>query len=942
MRLLTKEMFSQVQSFFQKAFNIYPGETKSALKFALLGFLWTFGVTCGLKFADALFLIHIGADSLPRLYTLTSCGMLIIASLLLYLFHRYTSSRLFLFVIALGILFYAFILAYISSNENAESDWLWYALRMAGSFLFSVLMTCYWTFVDQYHHLQDAKRLYALFSSTLFIGAACTGAVMSSGALSLENVIFLIIVLLAATFFWVTKITKSVSPIIHEDIEPEGQGTEETSTFRFLLQSILSSPFTLLLMASNFLLQLLQVTTEYNYMSTFQNYFSTQPIDLVGEGTEAQLTQFLGQWLSIVSAANLFFGLFVYSRIIRRFGVTSMLLTTPTLLIFSFSGWSLTQAILFPLIGFFVVEGTISVVDDNNFNLLLNAVPTKLKYKIRIIIESFFEPIGMLTSAILLHLFQNESKVVGLVLAGCALLVGLGLRSQYLKALFSNLHENAIHFHRMIEDWILKMSDKEQRSTVHRLLAILRGGDERACLFACEWLLAFEDRDILQRLLTYTGQMSLKLKIELLYLFEHSLFAKEEIVLDALKNWSEDSPELKGPVNFYLSKQGLLHPEKVMVDLNSPDKLLQGAAITALKESYAELPPHIAAQYRHLAEKQLKKLLESPNEEDVSMGLKLLGVQETYQDIDILISYLDNPSIKIARTAAQAIAEAETIDSVKQASALLDRLPRISDNETRLACLKALGKTYDSSLVNSIIESSIHFRPNERRLIETIVLQMGLKTVPILISLVKDNETHDRSRMLAGRILGKLSLPQLRSNLQDIIRQEIERAYFYYIHAQTLDARFPNLDLGILKETLFTGYQSVLDFIIQLLGAAGEAEDVELLSRSIRSRNPKVRAHVVETLEKTCEHSIFRLLRPLVEELPTEEKIKAYLKSGYTLLSLSELLDKMGKSSAQMDKIVAATLKYQLNMPNWRESLRQQMLQKDEIFHHFAYDLLDS
>lgn len=50
----------------------------------------------------------------------------------------------------------------------------------------------------------------------------------------------------------------------------------------------------------------------------------------------------------------------------------------------------------------------------------------------------------------------------------------------------------------------------------------------------------------------------------------------------------------------------------------------------------------------------------------------------------------------------------------------------------------------------------------------------------------------------------------------------------------------------------------------------------------------------------------------------------------------------MSASSAQIDQIIAAAMKYHLDLPNWRESLRQQMSRQDEIFHHFAYELLEA
>jgi hypothetical protein len=928
----------------QRIFNIYPGEERHALIFAFLGFIWAFGATCGLKFADALFLLHVGAESLPQAYTMISCGMFGLAFVLLYAFHKFSSYRIYLTTLLLGVSFYLFVFICRLFHIGESSQWLWYALKLAGFYLFAVLMTCYWTFIDQYHHLQDAKRLYSLFSSTIFLGAASTGLLMHSGLLDLEHLIVLIIGLLAFTYYWVSKIAHDMPVIAHEDTEQEGQVYEQGNYFKFFIKSILSSRFTLLLMTSNFLIYLLLVITEYNYMFTFENYFAAQHDSNAGGGTEASLTLFLGQCLATVSVSNLIFGLFVYSRLVRRFGISSLLLITPILLIIAFTGWSVSSSLVFPLIGFFVVEGTLYVIDDSNFNLLLNAVPTKLKYKIRVMIESFFEPVGMLTSALLLSFFQNQSKLLGLILATCSLCVALFLSANYLKALFFNLSENAVHFQRKVTDWIGKMSDKQQKAAENRLLGILKLGDEQAQLFACEGLIAFEDPAILKRLLAYTSHLRASTKIKLIPLLEQSIFAKHILVLDTLQDWIQQDfdLQLKSAVYFYLAKQGLLHPEKVLGELKSSDIQLQGAAIIALKKSLAYLPPTTAAYNRTLAAHHLKLLLDSHHEEELCMGLQILGIDGDAHDIDILISYVKHPSLMVARTAAKSIAQAEMLDSIRQAPLIISQLNQISDNEARLACLKALEKVNDSSLVYDIILMSLHFRPNERRLTEDVIYKMGLRTVPSLLSITRDTEVPDRCRLLAGRILGRLALPQLRANLSDIIRQEIERAYLYFYHYHTIQSLNPELDLSMLQDVLITGYHSVLDFIIQILGVAGEVEDEELLSRSLRSRNPKVRSQVVETLEKTCEPTIFRLLQPLVDDIPYEEKMRIYIKSGHKSLSLNNLLDKMSKSSAQIDQIIAATMKYHLNLPNWRESLRQQMSRQDEIFHHFAYELLES
>src|SRR5882757_8542050 len=90
----------------QRVFNIYPGEERHALFFAFLGFIWAFGATCALKFADALFLLHVGAERLPEAYILIACGMFILSFILLYSFHKFSSYHIYLTTLILGISFY--------------------------------------------------------------------------------------------------------------------------------------------------------------------------------------------------------------------------------------------------------------------------------------------------------------------------------------------------------------------------------------------------------------------------------------------------------------------------------------------------------------------------------------------------------------------------------------------------------------------------------------------------------------------------------------------------------------------------------------------------------------------------------------------------------------------------------------------------------------------
>lgn len=902
-----------MKGFFRKLFNIYAGEEKSAILFACLGFLWAFGITSGLKFSDALFLIHVGAESLPIAYTLTACSMIVLAAFLLQAFHSIAIHRIFIFLLLLGSLFYASVHVCLIHEIGTQSDWLWFALKIVGGILFSVLMTSYWSLIDQYYHLQDGKRLYSLFTSSIFLGVATTGLIMRSGLIDFSILSIVISVILLFSCYWIMKIVRTITPVYDESILENSRGERRENSFGFLIQSILSSRFTLLLMAGNFLIYLFLVTTEYNYLSAFDHYFDPGITSVVGGEENAALTLFLGQCLATVSFINLFFGLFLYSRCVRRFGVNNMLLCTPIVLFATYTGWSLSTSLLFPVMGFFIVEGMLYIIDDNNFNLLLNAVPPKVKYKIRLIIESFFEPVGMLVSSLLIMYAPFDGKTLGLILATLALCVALALRKNYLKAIFKTLSENAINFQRSIQDWFVNNSQHQKKTAIRRLQAILHRSDENIQLTACEALLSFDDPSILPRLLQRIDQMTPKSKITFLNMASKSKLATQTPILDKVYAWLiSPNSEIVSAAHFYLAKFGLLEVEEAVRDLDSNDPIRKGAAILALKKSWPDMPEEVVQAQKTAASERLQQLLESQDDQAICIGITVLGL-------------LDSASRHADYTPY-----------------LLKKLNESLDPSMRESCLQALGKIGTLDAVKPIIDASVHFLPNERRLAEAAICQIGAQTVPMLMEMLKDPSMHDRSRILAGRILGRLAPQEFQANLYDIVSIEIERAYFYFYHQHYIQAQYPHVDLQLLQDDLESSFYSVIDFIIQLLGVAGESEDCEVLSYANRSPNPKVRSQVLETLEKTCEPRIYRALYPLIADLPHEEKMRAYLKEGHTPLSLTQLLDKMSQSSIQGDQIVAIALKYRLDLPNWRESLRQQLTSNKEILHHFAYELLEN
>lgn len=936
-----------MNGFFRRIFHLYPGEGRRALPFVLLAFLASLALIGGEKFSEALFLLHVGADSFPQVYTYTALVSMVMAAVLLYAYHRFSASSVFMVVMLAAAAFYGGVLACFVTGFGVTSTTFWFVLQVVSYVFFINLLTSFWSFIDQYHHLQDAKRLYALFSSAIFLGIATTGGIINLGVLNVTGLFAGIVALCLLSAAGIAYIGRSVDPMIDE-IHTEGTEICGKLSWRAFGKAILSSRLAMLVLASDLICQLLWWITEYNYMWAFEQKFAPADPIAIGTETTTALTLFIGKCVFTVGILNIILGLFVYSRLVKRFGVNNMEGISPFVLMLVFLCWPLSGSLFLPLMGYMVVEGLNFAIDDNNFNLLLNAIPTKVKYKFRVVVEWFFEPLGMLIIGPTLSILGQNSRWLGAALAAVAIVIAIGIRKNYIRGILVNLRENALHFSRSTSEWWSTLTEREITASKKRMIAALDQRDPEAQKLACKALIAYGDEGVIHRILPKIGELPAATKIYFLKQIENTPLSSDGTIIEALETWMMEDPDpsLRSAILFHLAREGLLHPDKLRYALGSSDLKLRGAALLALQTATSGHSPAHAAQNRTTMAQHLQDLLDDPRPEAKMMAITLLGIEAAPHNIDIVLPYLKDADANIVRAAAEALVKIlEAHDDCRHclrfSKPLTTTLTTTSDTATRLACLRALGAIGDSSTARDIIAATLHFRPSERRAAEAIVQAMGLKTVPTLLKITRDRTVHPRCRIVAGRILGKLAPPQLRANLYKIVETEINFAYFYFYHSHRIQQQHPESDLHLLEDALNTSYHSTIDFIIQMLGVAGSLPDPEVLSWGLRSQSQKARSQAIETIEKTCPPRILRILEPLISEAPIDEKLRVFLDRGGIPLQLHELLDALEISSNHIDNIVSAALKRRFNAHDWKNSLKKQMIKNHALFHRFAFELLE-
>lgn len=925
-----------MQELLRKAFGIYSGDAKVALRFIRMAIFWAFGSAMLETLSDGLFLEKVGAPFLPKVYLSIAALMIFVSTLILYSLKKTSPYRILIAAMGCGVLASFFASFFVG---GAVPEWFWYALKIVSKMFFAVMIACSWTFTDQYHDLQDAKRVYSIYSAAYFLGTIFAGLAINllldrigySGLLKMAGVS----ILFAMREAW--AIAHKNTPIQDDTTEGIFSASRDSASVSRL---IFRSRFAIILLLLSLFTQLLITVTEFNYMETFGSHFQASP----AASFEGQTAEFLGKCRAIISACNIVIGVFLYSRFVRRMGLNNAILITPLFFLGVYALWIFHNAMPIAVLGLIAVDGVLFTIEDNCFNLLSNAVPTKLKSKVRIINDSFFEPIGMLLSSLLLFGLQAKSHWLGLFLALVAIILAFSIRAIYSKAILINLKDNALHFERKIHDWFSSLTRREQKEAKKDVIKSLYSPSLDTQLLAIKSLLELEDKSAIRDILRVAKSFGTLGKIQLLRLLDQSPYKHHPQVIEAIDSWLNDSesPELFRWVNLYLAKRGLHHPDKAEKDLDHPDLFLRAAAILTMKRSLANPSLDYAALNRTIASKKLDLMLKSSHIDEVALALDILSEEQGPDALERSLPFLSHEAILVKRASARCIAKLSEKRFSRYAPKIIEELGSSRDNLFRLSLLEALGKMSDSTTVKELLLASILFRPSERRKTENVVAQMGLKTVPLLLSMTKDLALPERARILAGRILGRLALPQLQANLIEILDIEIDRAYFYFYFGHTIQSQYPLYDLEMLQSALLSGYQSVIDFIIHLLGAAGSLEDPDLLVRALHSRNEKIHSHAVESLEKTCDYKIFRLILPLIDDLPLEEKMAACLRwhGDRPLLTLFELLSKLERSPSLFDKIVSVRLKVKLEMPNWRQELLEQMKHSDESFQQYAYELL--
>lgn len=159
----------------RRALNLYPGEERECSLLALLAFLYSFAIGSAITLGDGQFLEYVGTQGLPWVYLGTGIAMCIGAALLLQLLKRLRVPHLFQTLLCSSAVLFL-LLGGIASTPLLASSLTYGAIKLFSDMFLVVLLTGFWSLVDERYDLQRAKRVVGLLSGAQILGNAVGGA----------------------------------------------------------------------------------------------------------------------------------------------------------------------------------------------------------------------------------------------------------------------------------------------------------------------------------------------------------------------------------------------------------------------------------------------------------------------------------------------------------------------------------------------------------------------------------------------------------------------------------------------------------------------------------------------------------------------------------------------------------------------------------------------
>ena len=373
------------------------GEGRIVLFLSSIAALGGFGLSIGRASSDALFFTQYGAAHLPQMFALIALVLIPFSLAYAAFVDRLTPHRMFIHLLLgfgamVGVCWLGMTVA--GGNIGIALYFIAYGV------ISELLLTHFTHYVSDFFDAQQAKRLLPSVMAIFRLGAIMGGVflgVAGSGMATQDAALVWTLCLLATLGLvaWRHRGEPITCPI------KRGHASTPVQMVREGLMFSRQSRLVRITALGVFLLIFLLSVQEYLVGTIFSQRYPD----------EHQLTEFFGWFSAIINTCVLVIQLFLFGRLLRRFGLKTMNLVYPFTTLLSFGLMTISAGYLTAVLGRINAVGVLPGVRNTVAGFFFHALPGYMQGRAHALIAGLVLPLGLLVSALFLWLVPQDAPL---------------------------------------------------------------------------------------------------------------------------------------------------------------------------------------------------------------------------------------------------------------------------------------------------------------------------------------------------------------------------------------------------------------------------------------------------------------------------------------------------------------------------------------------------
>ncbi len=857
-----------------KLFNIRAEEWPRLLLLYAMNFVMLAGIYWGDAIVEAAFLRQVGVEFLPL--AIMGNAVCSILSVVIYtaFADRVSNDKLLMVIFAISGGGIAIGLALLG--------WGWVTIAYPLLYLIvnvplrDVLNVHWATYVNSFYDTRAAKRIIPVLTTAVRLAGIFAGLTMPvlNNLLTPGGIIFL---WLCASVMTIV-LTWLMPRILGErTVAPGSQPTPteakgSASNFQQTLDNIREGYR--YVSQSTFLKWMALATLTTMVLLAFVNY-QTGKLMLTELKTVESISNFTGLLNGLSNLIALPFQMFLLSRLIGGLGLGNTALIFPAITMATCGSLALAPNLYSAGAGHLTRTTFRTTLRNPIDSLMYNAVPLRVKGRARAFIGGLVVPLGSLIGGALLLLPQYIKGFPNGLLLGFIGLLAAGylasswiIRRQYAQALIAMLEQEDFSFllsqeasEVIVADpaTLAKLQKKLEESSSHELTVFIAqlisqvGGSKAIPILGAVAKAAADAR-------------TRSAIIDVLVAADLQDEAVRQLYIDFLAD--PDGQVRQSAIGGLEQLASATDPQflAMMSDMvQDADLDVCVRALTALARS--------GNFYQHpTAVQVLDQLLAEENTHRRAKGANVLGQIGNERAILKLAEYLPDSADQVRLEAALAVeALSKGAWPAQATSPIVDGMRRLLHDpieRVRQAALIVLGRLGARESHQAIVEALVDASPQVRATAADALVQAGKSIIPVIHP--KLNSGDPQLRKMTAVILSRVN-PREFGPL--IVGTHVTGNLLTIYRNHGLVAALGECNqcpsIGVLQSYLREQGQQLADEIFYLLTAIHDPDSLNIISESLRSETPRVRANAAEALESLTTPQVANLIAPLFEpDLP--------------------------------------------------------------------------